>query len=132
MSALNPEKLSPQTSSLKDLHSKHLPPPPKASQIALPETKFASPPPSFLVREAVPRLPSREGNLGRPSQFALLGGQSGTKSSQFALLEGNLGHFWPGRADWDAFGERPSLPSFTTLSVSLIVCLFLCLSTKNN
>ena len=47
------------------------------------------PPPSFLVREAVPRLPSTEGNLGRLSQFALHRGQTGT----FWPEEGILGRF---------------------------------------
>ena len=115
MSALNPEKTK-STDIKSKRPSFETPPPLRQKRPRLPSLRpnLLPPPPSFLVREAVPRLPSREGNLGRPSQFALLGGQSGTKSSQFALLEGNLGHFWPGRADWDAFGERPSLPSFTT------------------
>ena len=85
----------------------------RASQIALPETKFASPPPSFLVREAVPRLPSKEGNLGR-------------NRPSLPSLEGNLGHFWSGRASWDAFGERPSLPSFTTeIRLNVVCCQIL-------
>ena len=59
-------------------------------------TKVTPPPfPSLLSSGGRPRLPSTEGNLGQPSQFALHRGQTGTKSSQIALQKGNLGRFWP-------------------------------------
>ena len=81
-------------------HSEHLPPffTPcgRASQIALLEGKKASPPSFFPSAGGRPRLPSTEGNLGRPSRRAI------------------WDDFGQRRAFWDAFGECPRVPSLTT------------------
>ena len=96
----------------------------KASQIALLETKIASPPPSFLVREAVPDCPSGraiwDGCPSLPFQKGKLGRNCPRLPSRRAIWDG----FGQRRAFWDAFGERPRVPSLTTdsVKVSLEVC----------
>ena len=106
MSALNPEKLSPQTSSLKDLHSKQLPPSAESvpycpsggqygtisSHIDLLETKNASPPPAISSHIALPE------------------GQYGTKSSHIALQKGNMGRIWPEEGNMGRIRAVPWCP----------------------
>ena len=86
----------------------------KASQIALLEAKIASPPPSFLVREAVPDCPPQraiwDGCPSLPSTEGKLGRNRPRLPSRRAIWD----DFGQRRAFWDAFGERPRVPSLTT------------------
>ena len=120
---ISQKSLSPHETSLKcllsiqkktkstDIKSKRLsskttsPPPAKWGHTALPETKIASPPPSFLVREGRPILPFQKGNMGRNRPIL---------PSRRAIWD----DFGQRRAIWDAFGERPMLPSLTTNSLT--------------
>ena len=90
----------------------------KASQIALLETKIASPPPSFLVRETVPDCPPQraiwDGRPSLPSTEGKLGRNRPSLPSRRAIWD----DFGQRRTPWDAFGERPRGSSLTTHGVS--------------
>ena len=114
-------------------HSEHLPPLLYSMREGVPDCPSGGqkgfPSSFFPSAGGRPRLPSTEGNLGRPSQFALHRGQTGTKSSQIALQKGNLGRFWPEEGILGRFwrASQGALPYYLCTFVSFchtVIILF--------
>ena len=115
------KRLSPQTSSLKDLHLEHLPPSFFLSAGGLgpynPPWSQKMLPPSFF--------PSA-GGLGPYNPPGGLYGPIEPKWGHIALHGGLYGPILaPGRAAWPHFGDGAMLPSFTTTNYSFKCTIYI-------